>query len=158
MFGASPIQHSSPMFSGDMPFSANSDAENLFRTEESVPSISQNLEVKKEESSSIPDFTTIDRCKKLQTLLNAGPLKDEALTLQNILATQFSNWAAFQLTVKGGDKFFVALSRSLPNYSNLENLKAVAETRRVLAKYIYGLKEYAEVFVLFFSSLTYVIL
>ena len=86
------------MFSGDMPFSANSDAENLFHTEGSVPSISQNLEVKKEESSSIPDFTTIDRCKKFQTLLNAGPLKDEALTLQNILATQFSNWAAFQLS------------------------------------------------------------
>ena len=150
MFGASPIQHSPPMFSGDIPFSANSDVENLFCPEGLVPSISQNLEVKKEESSSLPDFTTIDRCKKLQTLLNAGPLKDEALTLQNILATQFSNRAAFQLTVKGGDKFFIALSRSLQNYSNLENSKAVAETQRVLAKYIYGLKEYAEVFVLFF--------
>ena len=90
MFGACPIQHSSPMFSGDMPFSTNSDAENKFRTEGLVPSISQNLEVKKEESSSILDFTTIDQCKKLQTLLNAGPLKDEALTLQNILATQLN--------------------------------------------------------------------
>ena len=110
------------MFSGDMPFPRNSDAETPFRAEGLVPSLSQNLEiVKKEESASIPDFSTVDRCKKLQTLLNAGPLKDEAVTLQNILATQFSNRAAFQLTVKGGDKFFVALSHSLPNYSNLEN-------------------------------------
>ena len=129
-----------------MPFSTNSKVENPFCAEGLNPSLSQNFEIKTEDNiTPIPDFTTIDRCKKLQTLLTAGTQKDEAVNLQHILTNQFCNRTVFHLNIKGGDKFFLALSHSLPNCANLENSKAIAETWRTLARYVYRLKEYAEV-------------